>query len=380
MITSQVGLLTFFALLVSTAIWMERYAKFRRVGAAAAAIIAAMVFANIGLIPGDSAVYDFFTSYGVMASTVLILLAVDFASMKSAGSMMLKAFAIGAVGSALGASLMGYFLQTSLGENTYKLSGQFSATYIGGGMNFAAVGQAFGTDSEIFTAGIAADVFITAFWLVACLAAPALLGNNNTSGPISGDKPANDDSNSLVAALSNSVRPLRLFDVSALVAVTTITIWVSELLAGWMPALPSIIWLTTIVLVLAQVPTVKKLTGSMMFGNYLVIMFLACNGAQSVFSKIVEVGPAVLYFAAGTVAVHGIVIFGIGRMLRIDAATLAVASQANIGGGAQAMAIAAARGYDDRILPGVIVGYVGTATGNYIGLAIGNAVRLLTGH
>ena len=107
------------------------------------------------------------------------------------------------------------------------------------------------------------------------------------------------------------------------------------------------------------------------------MVFLACNGAKSVVAKIVEVGPAVFYFAAGTVAIHGLVIFGLGMLMRIDAGTLAVASQANVGGGAHAMAIATARGYNSRILPGVVVGLIGTATGNYVGLVVGNLMRLL---
>ena len=107
------------------------------------------------------------------------------------------------------------------------------------------------------------------------------------------------------------------------------------------------------------------------------MIVLACNGAKSVIAKIVAVGPAVFYFAAGTVAIHGVVIFGVGRLMKIDAGTLAVASQANIGGGAHAMAIATARGYNSKILPGVAVGLIGNAVGNYVGLVVGNLMRIL---
>ena len=117
-----------------------------------------------------------------------------------------------------------------------------------------------------------------------------------------------------------------------------------------------------------------------MFGNYLLLLFLSSNGAQSVVANIVKVGPSVFYFAAGTVALHGIVIFGVGRFLRIDAGTLAVASQANIGGPASAMALASARGYTDRFLPGVAAGLLGYAVGNYSGLAVATIMRgLLSG-
>lgn len=76
------------------------------------------------------------------------------------------------------------------------------------------------------------------------------------------------------------------------------------------------------------------------------------DGARSVLRNIVDIGPAVFYFACITVAVHGVFIFGISRLLELDLGTLAIASQANVGGAASAMAMASARGYGNRVLPG----------------------------
>lgn len=134
--------------------------------------------------------------------------------------------------------------------------------------------------------------------------------------------------------------------------------------------LPSVIWLTTLALLLAQIPRVQGIRGAAVVGNYLILIFLASNGAKSVVANIVALGPSVVYFALVTVAIHGVIIFGIGRLVGLDLRTLAVASQANIGGPASAMAIATARGYTDKLLPGVAVGLLGYAVGNYIGLAV----------
>ena len=59
----------------------------------------------------------------------------------------------------------------------------------------------------------------------------------------------------------------------------------------------------------------------------------------------------VFYFASITVAVHGFVIFGLGRLFKLEFGTLAVASQACVGGAVSAAAMASARGYMDRLLP-----------------------------
>ena len=116
-----------------------------------------------------------------------------------------------------------------------------------------------------------------------------------------------------------------------------------------------------------------------MWGYYLLLLFLSTNGAQSVIASILKVGPAVLYFAIGTVLLHGAAIFGLGRLFRIELPTLVVASQANVGGPASAMALATARGFTDRLLPGVAVGLLGYAVGNYSGFLIGALVRGIVG-
>lgn len=398
MITSPVALVAVLTAIVFKMVWLERFERFRKFGAAAGAILVAMVLSNAGIIPGASPVYDFFTGYGVLAGTVMILLGVDLASIRAAGSTMLIAFGIGAVGSTVGAMVMGFVLHPALGDETWKLSGQFAATYIGGGVNFAAVAQAFDTSSDLFTAGVAADVIITAFWLVTTLAVPALMRSGRaengsglrsrtlertpeaaTSDARASEEPASgdDSGHSLVQALFSSGSAVSLTDLAAILALTVGCLWISELLGLLVPAVPAVFWLTTLALLLAQIRAVRDLTGATVLGNYLILLFLACNGARSVVARIVEVGPEVFYFAAGTVALHGLVIFGLGRVARIDAGTLAVASQANVGGSASAMAIATARGYDSRILPGVAVGILGVALGNYVGLGVGNLMRML---
>jgi uncharacterized membrane protein len=80
-----------------------------------------------------------------------------------------------------------------------------------------------------------------------------------------------------------------------------------------------------------------------------------------------------------TVAVHGLVIFGLGRLAGLELSTLAVASQANIGGPASAMALASARGYASKLLPGVAVGLLGYALGNYFGYFIAQVMRAVMG-
>ena len=356
----------------------ERFSLFRSLGAALVGILFGLALSNAGIIPGDSPVYKFLASSGVSAAVVLILLSVDVRSVKKAGPVMLKAFLIGAAGTAIGSTIMALLLHRLIGPETWKLAGQFTGTYTGGGMNFAALGRAFDTSSDLFTAGIAADVIITAVWMIICLSVPVILGRkiqNNAGSKRDPSTPKNSEKFTLERLLYVSGKPIHLTHVAVLVAIVFGSLWFSGILASWLSFFPQILWLTTIVLAVAQIPAVKKLSGGAMLGNYLLLLFLASNGAQSVVKNIINIGPEVFYYAAGTVFVHGVIIFGIGRLFKIDFGTLAVASQANVGGSASAMAMASARGYTDRFLPGIAVGLLGYAVGNYLGLGIATLMR-----
>jgi uncharacterized membrane protein len=58
---------------------------------------------------------------------------------------------------------------------------------------------------------------------------------------------------------------------------------------------------------------------------------------------------------------------------------LAVVSQAAVGGRSTAMAVASASGHKELALPGVAVGVLGYALGNYAGFAIAYLVRGILG-
>lgn len=361
--------------IVWTALQLERRVPaFKALGAALVGILLGMLLSNTGIVPGTSPTYAWLASTGVSLAVALILLNVDIASVRDAGPRMLGAFVIGAVASAVGAIIGFLAVGRAVGPEAWKLAGQFAGTYTGGGMNFAALGRALDTSSDLFTAGIAADVALTAVWMAACLIAPLLMGRRGGAGDATRvDTPPSEGG--VVQALTSSVRPLVIADLAALVTIAIGTLWLAGQLAAWVPFLPEVLWLSTIALLLAQIPAIRTLAGGALLGNYLLLLFLAANGAQSVLANIFRVGPAVFWFAAITILVHGIGIFGVGRLFGIDAGTLAIASQANVGGPASAVALAGARGYTDRVLPGVAVGLIGYAVGNYSGFLVANLTR-----
>jgi uncharacterized membrane protein len=390
MITDPTAVFFVLAAIVAVAVTLEaRYKTFRALGSALVGILLGMLLSNTGVIPGESSAYAFLGGAGVSAGIVLILLTVDVKTVVKAGPRMLAAFGIGAVGSAIGSTVAAFVLVDSIGPETWKLAGQYTATYTGGGVNFAAVGAALDTSGELFAAGIAADVMVTAVWMATCLTVPILFVRRNGAVPAEagersadGAKPGHDETAeapNIHQMLYSSVGAMKLEDLALMGAVVLGTLWISGLLGDLLAPIPGVLWLTTIALLLAQIPRVRSLKGAGVIGNYFVLVFLASNGARSVIANIVEVGPPVVYYALITVGIHGVVIFGLGRLVGLDLKTLAVASQAAVGGPSSAIALATARGYTDRLLPGVAAGLLGYAAGNYLGLAVASVLRGVLG-
>lgn len=389
MITNPTAVFFLLAAAVAVAVVLEIRSKlFRALGSALVGILLGMLLSNTGVIPGESVAYDFLAGPAVSAGIILILLTVDVRSVAKAGPRMLGAFLVGGVGSALGASTAALLLADAIGSETWKLAGQYTATYTGGGVNFAAVGAALDTSGEVFAAGIAADVTMTAIWMAICLIVPVIFARGSVgiddphlevAGDYASQSGVGEEEPNLHQMLYSSVGAIELHDLAFMTSIVLGTLWVSEWLGTVFAPVPAVLFLTTIALILAQIPAVAQIKGTGVLGNYLVLVFLASNGAMSVLANIVVIGPPIVYFAALTVGIHGLVIFGVGSLVGLDLKTLAVASQANVGGPASAMALATARGYTDRLLPGVAVGLLGYAAGNYLGLAVASVIRGMLG-
>lgn len=147
------------------------------------------------------------------------------------------------------------------------------------------------------------------------------------------------------------------------------SLWASNALAGATGA-PAILILTVIAVVLAQVPAVARLRGAQTLGMFAIYLFLAVIGAfcdLSALADLGRLGGALLALAAITVAVHGLVVVGAGRLMTADLDLVAVASQAGIGGSASALALARSLGRNDLVLPAILLGSLGNALGTFVG-------------
>jgi uncharacterized membrane protein len=290
---------------------------------------------------------------------------------------MLAAFLIGVAGTAIGALVGATVLAGAFGDETWKLAGVTTGTYSGGSLNFVAVGRELGLPPSLFAAATAADNIVTAIWFGATLLLPLWLSKGGQRVDEMPEKTPGRTASSLPSI--HEAPALRVLDVTALFALGFTLIWASGRLSAAVPAVPSVLWLTTLALAVGQIPAVRRLSGAMLLGTVALHLFFTLMGISSRVSEIASVGPQVLYLMAIVVGVHGLVLYGIGKLARLSPATLSVASQAAIGGPTTAMAMAIARRWPALILPGMAVGLLGYAVGNYLGFGIAYLTRALVG-
>ena len=104
-----------------------------------------------------------------------------------------------------------------------------------------------------------------------------------------------------------------------------------------------------------------------MFAVYLFLTVIGAFCDVNALQNLGALGINLLIFALIIVTVHGLITIAAARLLKLDLDTVAMVSQANVGGGTTALALARSRGRNDLVLPAVLLGALGNAVGTFLG-------------
>lgn len=380
MINAALPLTTLIAALAALAFLMERrIPAVAKVGASLLTLAFGAVVSNLGLVPASSPVYDGIAGPVTSLAIAWLLLSVNLADVKRAGARMFGAFGLGLAGTALGAFIGALLFASALGEHGWRLAGVFTGTYTGGSVNFVSVGRGVGLPDSIWAGATAADALTTGIWMAATLVLPLWLARFYP--PIPRAVTEVDESAGAAAPSHPFFAPASLSatDVAVLLATGLILLTAADLTARVVPQVPSVLWLTTYALLLGHTRWFHRAEGALQLGTMALHLFFVVIGIWSRISEIAAVGMVVFVYTLVVVGVHGLVVYGGGRLARLDLATLSVASQASVGGPASALAVAVAREWPGLVLPGIIMGLLGYAVGSYLGITVAYLVRGVLG-
>jgi uncharacterized membrane protein len=350
--------------------WCERYPWGRKYSGVMLLMTVAIIMANLKIIPTAAPVYDVVWDYLVPIAIPLLLFQADLKRIIRESGPTLIAFVIGSA-----AVVAGVFIGVSildLGPNEAELAGIFTGTYIGGSLNFAAVAEASGMqDGSMLAAAIAADNVATNlhFLLIILLPGVAWMARNYPTHHM-------DNAEQQPIGHTDAVHRIADLDIAGLLAALALAFLLAAagaFLADIAGASQFAILVTTaLTLVIATLAPLQiaKLSGYREAGNVLMFIFLASVGATADIWQLIDIGPVLFVFASIIIVVHLLVIFGLGKLLKLDLAEIAMASAVCIGGPSSAAAIASAKGWRDLLIPGVLAGSFGYAIGSFIGISV----------
>ena len=373
-ITNPIYVLAVLCFMVILAIYAAKTKFGKQFGAALLVILFTAVIANLKLIPSASnsiPLYSGIFHYIAPISIFYLLLNVNLTSIKRAGLPMIGLFVIGSLATTLGILISWFILspESVLGQDGKIIAGMLTGTYTGGGLNFNAIALEydFQENGVLYAGTIAVDNVVTTIWIITTLAIPNVL------------RRFWKDKTNLKSSISNEneARPedeyIDFISLMWLLFLGIAAYYISDLLSDLLPQVPSILILSSIGIVLAQTKFVAKLKGSHNLGLYLVFIFCAVIGAYcelSAVAELKEVGVTLLLFAGLAVLLHGVIVILLGGLLYRDWEMIAIISQANVGGGTTAIALAESFNRKDLVLPAILVGTLGTALGTYLGFLV----------
>jgi len=387
MLTNYALFFTVLSLAVFAVEWLTRATPLRYLGSALLSLLVGSVLVNIGAIPspsGETGAYELVLGFVAPMSIFYLILQVDLRQLREAGAPMLLAFALGVPGVAFGMWL-GHELLLSGSSGALEPAigtGMLIAGHIGGSANLNALAIHYDVLElgNAFVTLLAVDHCFIALWIGVTLILPRVFCATAGAGEALvshalGSRGAGRAATRPRAGLSAG-------GIGLFLAAGFGSLAASHTLSAWFGALgvkvPVILLITVFGLALAQSSYVRNATAYKPAGDFLVSVFLLCIGAFADFRMLLAQSTLAAEFAGAIalmLAVHGGLVFFVGRLLRVEWGTLAVGSQACIGGPVSAAALAESIGRPDLLLPAVLVGSLGGALGTFAGFA---AVALLT--
>ncbi|WP_252312153.1 DUF819 domain-containing protein [Sinobaca sp. H24] len=385
----------FLAIWAAVSIYLEQtYQWASKISGAIIALLGAMILTNINVLPVESPVYDAVWSYIVPLAIPLLLFQVNLKKIWKESSRILFIFLISSIGTVAGTTLAFLALKDVIPELD-KIGAIITGSYIGGGVNFAAMAAKFETPGELVSATVVADNLMMASYFFVLIAIPAIgffRKNYRTPYIEEVEREAQNTEGKTISESFWSRKDISLKDIALSIGTAFLLVVVSFKLAEWfasiIPSGENVFWfyavlggvlgdsylmLTTITIAaVSWFPRkFEAMNGSQEFGTYFIYIFFVVIGIPASLPIIFQNAPLLLVFVAIVVIINMLISFTLGKFFNFSLEEIILATNANVGGPTTAAAMAIARGWKDLIVPILLIGTLGYIIGNYIATAMG---------
>ena len=372
----------------------QRYSWAAKISGAIVALIGAIILSNTGVIPTESPVYDAVWTFIIPLAIPLLLFHVNFKKIWQESGRLLILFLISSIGTVAGV-IISFFLLKDHIPVLYKIGAMLSASYVGGGVNFAAMAAKFEASGEMVSSAVVADNLMMAIYFIVLMMIPAMSFFRRRFNAPHVEKVESGRMKEEGKTLAESFwerKDISLKDIALSVGTAfllgMVSFKIAEFLDGVIPSGDETsfflnllnglfgdqyLMLTTLTfLALALFPKYfESINGSQEIGTFLIYLFFVVIGIPASIPLIVQNAPLLLVFVFIIVVVNLAVSLTAGKLLKYDLEEILLASNANVGGPTTTAAMAIAKGWKDLIGPILVVGTLGYIIGNYIGTTLG---------
>ncbi len=332
-----------------------------------------IVLANISFLDLNIPIANYFTQGTILLAIPFLLFATNFSGWFKDFKNMVLAFALCVLCGIIGTSVTGWFFKDSI-TDAWRIGGMMAAIFSGGIPNMQAVGIALEAESETIVLLNAADIFIGGFYLIfmttIAIKVLNLFLNKYLVGKFYLSK------NNLQINQSISLKNLAK-SLAATIGIIGISVGLSFLIYQELAATFIILSLTTISLIASRIPMIKSMEGTFEVGDYLLLMFCVAVGMMANFNNILENGWHIIKFMAMAWAITVLLHWLFCYFFKLDSSTVLIASVAAIYGPVFIGQIASTINNRRLVFPGIALGLVGIALGNYVGIFVAWLLRAI---
>lgn len=372
----------------------QKYTWAGKVSGAIIALIGAVILSNTGVIPTDSPVYDAVWAFIIPLAIPLLLFHVNFKKIWQESGRLLLIFLISSIGTVAG-TIISFFVLRNYIPYLDKIGAMMSASYTGGGVNFAAMTAKFETPETMVSATVVADNLMMALYFIVLMIIPTMhFFRKRFSHPhvLEVEQSVAGNEGKTQAEAFWARKEISLQDIALSVGTAFFLVIISFKLAEFLDQIiPSgesvsfgfnllnglfgdqyLVLTTVTFLALALFPRYfEKINGSQEIGTFLIHLFFVVIGIPASIPLIVQNAPLLLIFVAIIVLINMLISLTAGKLLKFNLEEILIVSNANIGGPTTAAAMAIAKGWTKLIGPILVVGTIGYIIGNYIGTTLG---------
>ena len=388
----HLALWTFVLVAATSAIFIEqRYKWASKIPGAVIALLIAITASNLKIIPTDAPTYDAVWGYIVPLAIPLLLFKTNLQSLVKESWKLLLLFLTSSMATMVGTVIAFLALRHYI-PDLDKISGMISASYSGGGVNYAAMSAKLEPSESINAATIVADNMMMAFYFLILIGLAGVPLIRRIWGSPHTDDIEKDPEMQNSRTLSEAYwKPnlISLKDIAICLASSLLIVLISFKLSALLKAVlgtsdnivgdlvinlitDKYLLLTTITFIVASVfkNSFEKLNGSQELGTYCIYLFFVVIGIPASISLIVTKAPLLFVFVFIIAMVNLAITMGIGKLFKFNIEEVVLACNANIGGPTTAAALAISKGWTKLVGPILVIGTVGYVVGNYIGTIV----------